>query len=92
MVLTFTVDLPPEIERQFRDKQTDLATYAKESLAVQLFREGRLSHLGLGRALSLDRVETDALLKRYQVEEHGLTHEDIEADVQSLNDLLGPRR
>lgn len=41
--------------------------------------------LGLGQTLGLDRFETDVLLKRHRVTEQSLSHEDVDADVQSLN-------
>ena len=44
------------------------------------------------RLLGLDRFETDALLKRHQVSERSLNHSDVDADVQSINDLIGPPR
>ncbi len=51
-----------------------------------------LSHYELGQSLGLDRFDTDALLKRHNVTEHALTHEDVDADVKSLNKLLEPSR
>ena len=47
----------------------------------------RLTHYELGQSLGLDRFETDALLKCHEVTEHSLAHEDVDADVKSLNEL-----
>jgi hypothetical protein len=33
---------------------------------------------------------TNALLKRHEVTEQALTHEDVDADVESVNELLAP--
>lgn len=89
MSLTVVVDLPAELETRIRSANPDLDSYAREVLAVQWFREGELSHFALARTLGLDRFETDALLKRYRVEEHGFTHDEVDAEVASLNESLG---
>jgi hypothetical protein len=34
--------------------------------------------------------ETDGLLKRHKVTEQALTHEDVDADVRSVDKLLAP--
>ena len=48
-----------------------------------------MTHHELGLILGFDRFETDALLKRNGVTEYALTHEEIDADVNSLKGLLG---
>jgi len=88
MNLTVAVDLPAEVEDQLHSENTDLHEYAREAIAVQLFRDGKLSHFDLGRTLNLDRFETDAVLKRYRVEDRGLSHAEVDAEVASLNQLL----
>jgi predicted HTH domain antitoxin len=91
MSLTVTIELPAELERALRGSESDLGSAAKEALAVSLFRQGRLSHAELGRALGLDRFETEALLKRHQVT-GGTTLADLEVDRSSLEQVLGPVR
>jgi len=92
MSLTVTIELPVELERALRASGSDLEVAAKEALAVSLFRQGKLSHAGLGGALNLDRFETDALLKRHQVTTGGLTLADLELDRAALEEVLGPVR
>jgi len=92
MTLTLTIDLPPELERALQATAGDTNRTAREALAVSLFREGRLSHADLGRALGLDRFETDALLKHHEVTTGGLTRADLEADRVTLDKVLGPAR
>lgn len=92
MSLTVTIELPVELERALRTSKGDLNLAAKEALAVSLFRQGKLAHAELGRALGLDRFETDALLKRHQVTSGGLTLADLEMDRAALEHLLGPVR
>jgi hypothetical protein len=56
--------------------------------ATRVFRACTpLTHYELGQSLGLDRFETDALLKCHEVTEHSITHEDVDADVKSLNEL-----
>lgn len=89
MTLTFTVDLPADVERQLRSAGPDLNGTLREAVLIHLFRQGRLTHFDLGRALGLDRFETDAFLKRNEVFEQGITEEEVEADARSLRELLG---
>jgi predicted HTH domain antitoxin len=89
MDITLTVKLPPEIEQQLQAESGDLSSAVRESFAINLFRRGILTHHELGQVLGLDRFETDALLKRNCVTEYALTHEEIDADVNSLKELLG---
>lgn len=65
--MSLTVELPAETEALARAANPDFGAYAREAVAVQLFRDGTLSHFESGRALGLDRFETDALRKRYRV-------------------------
>ena len=92
MDINVSVNLPPEVESRLQSERVGLVSVAREAVAVDLFRRESLSHAQLGQALGLDRFETDALLKRHKVSEHALTHSDVDADVQSINDLIGPPR
>jgi hypothetical protein len=69
-----------------------LDTDVKEAYALELFRQGRLSHLELSRVLGIDRVETDAWLKLHQVVEGSLTMADIDADRQTLERAMDADR
>ena len=80
MTVTVTIDLPVELERALSVSKQELSAAAKEALAVTLFRQGKLSHAQLGKALDLDRFETDALLKRHQVTTGSLSLDDLEMD------------
>lgn len=80
MPLTLTLDLPPDVERHLREESPDLEADLGQAAAVELFREGRLSHFELSQVLGIDRFETDALLQRLGVEEQSLTVEEIQED------------
>jgi predicted HTH domain antitoxin len=82
-------EISQDVAAQLRSAGTDLNRLAKELLLVESFRRGLVTHAQLAQALGLDRFETDAFLKRHQVTEHSLGHQDVDADVQSINDLIG---
>jgi predicted HTH domain antitoxin len=88
MNVNISASLPPDVEERLRTESGDLSTAAREAFTIELFRRGILTHRELDQSLGLDRFETDALLKRHQVTERALTHEDVDADVKSLNELL----
>lgn len=87
--MSVTIDLPVEIESRLRTRTPDLAESLKEAAALELFRRGILSHFELSQVLGLDRFETDAYLQRHNVFEGSLTSEDIDADRQTLERVLG---
>jgi predicted HTH domain antitoxin len=88
MRLTFTLELPPDVEQKLRRSTPDLDADVREAYAVELFRRGVLSHAELAETLRLDRFETDALLKRHQVTEQSLTFDDVESDRRTLERLM----
>lgn len=87
--MALTIQLPKEVEERLRAQSPDLEAQARETVVLDLFRKGRLSHLELSQVLGLDRFETDAYLKLHNVFEGSLTMEDLEADRRTLENLLG---
>jgi len=83
------LDLPPDLENKIRQEHPHLESEIREAFLLELFRQGRLSHFELSKALGLDRFETDALLKRRSIFEGSLTMEDLEADRRTLDRVLG---
>jgi predicted HTH domain antitoxin len=92
MTISVDLNLPRDIEERLRAEDPDLSATVREAFAIDLFRRGILTHHGLCQTLGLDRFETDSVLKRHGVMEQSLTQEDVDADVQSLNELLAPPR
>jgi len=90
--MAITFQLPEDVEQRLRAELPDLDAQAREASAVELFRRGKLSHLELSKVLGLDRFETDAYLKQHNIFEGSLTMEDLEADRQTLERVLGPNR
>ena len=70
--MTVTVELPKDIEEKLRRENPNLDSDLREACAVELFRQRRLNHYQLSRVLGLNRYDTDAVLKRHQVEEQSL--------------------
>jgi predicted HTH domain antitoxin len=87
-----TIQLPADVESRLRSECPDLDVAAREAVALDLFRRGKLSHFELSQVLGLDRFETDALLKRHHVAEGSLTMQDMEEQSQTLDRVLGPVR
>jgi predicted HTH domain antitoxin len=86
--MSVTVELPKDIEERLRRENPNLVSDARETYAVELFRQGKLSHFQLSRVLGVDRFETDAVLKRHHVEERSVSSADIEADRATLRKVL----
>ncbi len=87
-----TIQLPNDVELRLRSKSSDLESEAREAFALELFRQGKVSHFELSQILGIDRVETDSLLKRHGVIEGSLTMQDLDEQARTLNDVLGPVR
>ena len=64
----------------------------RESFVVDLYRRGILDRHELSQALDIDRFETLALFERHGVFDGSLSQEDIAADVESIDELIGPGR
>jgi predicted HTH domain antitoxin len=89
MSLHITLKLPPEIEEMVRREAGDLDLQVTEAFAGELFRRGKLTHGQLSRVLGIDRFETDAWLKQRGIYEGSLRMEDLEADRETLERVLG---
>lgn len=92
MNISVALNLPPGVEERLRSESGDLSVAVREAFALDLYRRGILDRHELSETLGLDRFETFALLKRHQIFDGSLTHEDVDADVRSIDELLGPLR
>jgi len=70
----------------------NLEVEVTQAVALDLFRRGKLSHYELSRILRLDRIETDAYLKRHDVIEGTLTMDDLDEQTRTLDRVLGTVR
>ena len=90
--MSVTFQLPSDLEQSLRHDLKDLEGEAKEAFLVALYRQGKLSHLALSKALDLDRFETEDLLHKHNVSEDLGTLEDYLEDARTLEKLRGTRR
>ena len=88
MIVSF--DLPANVQQMLSSTGRDPGQIAKEALLLEMFRQQQLSHCELAQELGLDRTETDALLVQHGIYDQSLTSEDVEADHQTLQKVLGP--
>ena len=86
--MTISFELPQNIERMIRAEGKDLARDAKEAYLIEQYRRGLLKVYDLGQALDLDRFEVTALLKHHDIFIGSLTHEDVDADLDSARELF----
>lgn len=80
--MSIIIQLPGELERDLRDRFGDLDAQAKEAFAVELYRQGKLTHSQLSRILELSRFETDGILKRHGVYSQ-MTLDDVLRDAET---------
>jgi predicted HTH domain antitoxin len=79
--MAITLQIPPDIEEHLRSRLVDLDQAAKEAMAVELYRQGKLTHYELSRLLDLSRYETDGVLKRHNVTEDLPTVEELRREL-----------
>jgi hypothetical protein len=64
--MTVTVELPSELEAAIRRSVGgDLNAYAREALAVQMYRDRKLTHGQLQLFLGVSSYEADVVLKKH---------------------------
>jgi predicted HTH domain antitoxin len=85
--MNINFDLPEDIEQRLRSAEegADFSGEAREAYLVDLYRRQKITHHQLGRALGLDRFDTDVLLKGHGVELE-LSLEEFNAEVASLRE------
>jgi predicted HTH domain antitoxin len=83
LAMQVTLEIPDDIVRRLQEKGTELPRRLLETIALDGYRSGELSHAEVGQLLGLSRYEVDGFLKAggayldYQ-------QEDLEADTQTL--------
>ena len=82
------VELPDEVEQRLRAVSPNLDREAKVALLVEMYRQEKLSRHELAIALSINRMETDALLKLHNVTEDLPSLEDMEDDLRQARRML----
>ena len=85
--MAVSFQLPADLEHSLRSRLRDLDAEAKEALLVSLYRNGKLSHAALSKALGLDRLGTEDVLRKHNVTEDLGTVEDYLSDAALLAKL-----
>ena len=80
--MQITVQLPDDLTQR-----PDPGREALESLAIEGYRSGVLSHHQASQLLGLSRLEFEAFLKQHSVHEHAYSPEDLEEDLKTLDAL-----
>ena len=84
--MTLTIPIPDPLGQILRRNiGGDLDTYAREAMAVQLYRERKLYHKQLAEILGVDRWQADEVLHRHGVVD--LTPEEIDRQFQTIRSL-----
>jgi len=81
------IDISPEAEKLLKAEWGDLSQAAREALAIESYRQGKLSVGQCGEVLGLSFAETEAFLRSRGVD-LGMTLEDVQRDQQCLRGLL----
>lgn len=87
--MAVSFDLPTDIEQSLRRNLGNLDEAAKEAALVELYRQEKLTHHQLTKALGLSRLETDGVLKKHKVTEDLLSFEELSRQVEDLGRSVG---
>jgi len=80
--MEITVHLPDDLSQL-----PDPGRSALESLAIEGYRSGALSHYQASQLLGMSRFEFEGFLKERQIYDHAYGVEDLEDDIQTLRQL-----
>ncbi len=85
--MTLTINIPDEVARSLSLDNTSGERAVLESLAVEGYRQRRMSRREVGELLGLNYYETETFLQDHDLD-LGLTVEDVEQDRRNLDRLL----
>lgn len=85
--MTLTIPIPDELEEMLRQRVGDLNAYAREVIAVGLYRDGKLYHKQFAELLGLDRWQAEEVLHRHGIAD--ITAEDLQSDDKVIRKHLG---
>jgi hypothetical protein len=82
--MSLILQLPPDLENYLRSQTPNFEAEAKEAMLIEWYRQEKLTHRQLGQALSLDRFETEAVLKKHHVTEDFPSDQEYDAALAQL--------
>jgi len=86
--MSVCINLPSALEAQFRRDVLDLDQTAKETLLVDLYRRGTITHHELSESLGIQRFQVEELLLCYGVIEDLPTAESVLQQAAELESRL----
>ena len=86
-IMAVSIEMSAEAERLLKAEWGDLNRAAREALAIESYRQGKLSLGQCGEVLGLCMAETEAFLRSRGVD-LGLTLQDLQHDEECLKGLL----
>ena len=88
--MPISFEIPAELEAGLAAELGDLNRAAKEAFVIQSYRSGKISVGVVAQLLGLEsRWDAERWLKDRDIP-MPLTHDDLEADRQALDQILGP--
>jgi hypothetical protein len=85
--MVLKIDLPDDVTRSLENRWGDLPRHVVETLAIEGYRDGALSHYQVQSMLGFrSRFEVDAFLREHQVPV-AYDVRDLEQDVEALRGL-----
>jgi predicted HTH domain antitoxin len=85
--MAVSIDISPELEKLLKAEWGDLNQAATEALAIESYRQGKLSLGQCSEVLGLSVMETEAFLRSRGVD-LGLTVQDLQRDHDTLKRIL----
>jgi predicted HTH domain antitoxin len=85
--MSVLIEISAEAERLLKAEWGDLSQAAREALAIESYRQAKLSLGQCAEVLGLSLVETEAFLRSRGVA-LGLTMQDFQLDEECLNRVL----
>jgi predicted HTH domain antitoxin len=86
--MTVVIEMTPEAEELLRAEWGDLNRAAQEALAIESYRQAKLSLGQCGSLLGLSVLETEAFFRGRGVD-LGLMMQDVDDDVVRLKGIVG---
>jgi len=86
--LTVALDLPRDLLGALDVPQTEIEARLRELIALELFREGRISSGKGAELLGISKLAFIQLLSQHQIETFTETLDELESDLETLDRLL----
>ena len=87
--LTVALDLPRDLLGALDVPQTEVEARLRELIALELFREGRISSGKGAELLNISKLAFIQLLSQHQIDYFTESPDELESDLATLDRLLG---